>query len=71
MYLSNKTGASVIKVCELIRIKVLKVELAWAIDNLLQVISNKMLLSITYTTKKQKNKAVLIKAILYALLCGP
>ena len=44
---------------------------AWAIDNLLQVISNKMLLSITYTTKKQKNKAVFIKAILYALLCGP
>ena len=47
-----------------IRIKLLKIELSWAIDNLLQVISNKMLLSITYTTKRQKNKAVLIKAIL-------
>ena len=30
-----------------------------------QVISNKMLLSITDITKKQNNKAVLIKAILY------
>ena len=47
LYLSNKIGTSVIKVCERIHIKLLKVELAWAIDNLLQVISNKMLLSIT------------------------
>ena len=52
----------------------LKVELAWAINNLLQIISNKILLSITKspfgitdTTKKQKNKAVLIKAY---CMCG-
>ena len=37
--------------------KRLKEELAWAIDERIQVISNKMF---SYATKKLKNKAVLI-----------
>ena len=38
----------------------LKEDLAWAVDKRLQVISNKMLLkTVSYTTEKLKNKAIL------------
>ena len=41
-----------------VRIKTFKKELAWAIDKRLQIISNKMLFkTVSYTTKKLKNKA--------------
>ena len=41
--------------------KRLKEELSWAIDKWLRVISNKILFkTVVYTTKKLKNKAILI-----------
>ena len=50
----------------------LKEELTWVIDKWLRAISNKMLFkTVVYTTKKLKNRAVLNKTILYALLCDP
>ena len=49
-------------------LKHLKEELVWAIDERLQVISNKMLFRtvITYTTKKLKNKGILTQ---YCMHC--
>ena len=41
-------------------LKSLKEDLAWAIDKRLRIVSNKMLFkTVSYTTKKLKNKAVL------------
>ena len=45
---------------ECMSIEALKEELACAVDKRLQVISNKMFNTISYTIKKQKNKAILI-----------
>ena len=51
-------------------------ELAWATDKQLQVISNIMLFkTVTYTTKKLKNKAVLglnniVCSATYVVLCN-
>ena len=62
--MSNKTEHFSYKggcgVCERMRInwKRLKEELAWAIDERLHVISNKMLFKHSYTTKKLKNKVL-------------
>ena len=48
--------------------RLLKEELAWAIDKQLQVISNHY--NVSYTTKKIKNKAVLnLKQYTYCLRC--
>ena len=55
---SIKVGVAYVIVCML---KWLKEELARAIDKWLRVISNKMLFkTVSYTTKKLKNKAILI-----------